>query len=81
MIHHLSVPVRDPRHTAQVFLELFGGGVVILAHDAGDSTLPSMSARSQVSRSEGVDHRPPAAPIQPFPSGTAGSASPSPSGV
>ena len=28
MIHHLSVPVRDPRHTAQVFLELFGGGVV-----------------------------------------------------
>ena len=28
MIHHLSVPVRDPQHTAQVFLELFRGGVV-----------------------------------------------------
>lgn len=28
MIHHLSVPVREPRHAAEVFLELFGGGVV-----------------------------------------------------
>ena len=28
MIHHLSVPVRDPPHTPQVFLALFGGGVV-----------------------------------------------------
>ena len=28
MIHHLSVPVRDPRHTADVFCELLGDGVV-----------------------------------------------------
>ena len=28
LIHHLSLPVRDPRHTAEVFLGLFGGGVV-----------------------------------------------------
>jgi hypothetical protein len=28
MIHHLSVPVRNPRHTAEVFCELFGGGVI-----------------------------------------------------
>jgi catechol 2,3-dioxygenase-like lactoylglutathione lyase family enzyme len=28
MIHHLSIPVRDPRHTVDVFCELFGGGVV-----------------------------------------------------
>lgn len=28
LIHHISLPVRDPRHTAEVFLELLGGGVV-----------------------------------------------------
>lgn len=28
MIHHLSIPVRDTRHTADVFCELLGGGVV-----------------------------------------------------
>lgn len=28
MIHHLSITARDPRHTADVFCELLGGGVV-----------------------------------------------------
>ncbi len=28
MIHHLSIPVRNPRHTADVFCELLGDGVV-----------------------------------------------------
>lgn len=27
MIHHLSIPARDPRHVAQVLAELFGGVV------------------------------------------------------
>mgnify|MGYP006159789597 CR=1 FL=1 len=25
MIHHLSIPARDPRHVAEVLVELFGG--------------------------------------------------------
>lgn len=28
MIHHLSIPARDPRNTADVFCELLGGGEV-----------------------------------------------------
>lgn len=28
MIHHLSLPVRDPRRVAEVFCELFGSGVL-----------------------------------------------------
>src|SRR5262245_24277024 len=56
-------------------------GVVIVFHDAGDRTLPSIKARSHASRSDGVDQMPPAAPIQPSPSGIDGSAAPRPSGV
>lgn len=28
MIHHVSLPATDPRHTAEVFSELLGGGTV-----------------------------------------------------
>jgi hypothetical protein len=27
MIHHLSIPARDPRHVAEVLVELFGGAI------------------------------------------------------
>ena len=37
---------------------LSGRGVVIVFHDAGDNTLPSISARSHASRSDGVDQNP-----------------------
>ena len=56
-------------------------GVVIVFQDFAFSTLPSISARSHFIRSSGVDQMPPAAPIQPRPSGIDGSAGPRPIGV
>ena len=45
MIHHVSIPARDPQHVAEVLAELMGGKSYVITHPGMDIGWVSSAVR------------------------------------